>query len=99
MPTHKLLITDGNAKGSEIAIAQDELLIGRLAGPEGTLGDDPELSRRHARVAPTADGGLEIEDLGSTNGTYLDRAKVTGPTRVPQGVPVRIGKTVIELRS
>ncbi|MCW0212035.1 MAG: FHA domain-containing protein, partial [Pseudonocardia sp.] len=40
-----------------------------------------------------------VEDLGSTNGTYLDRAKVTAPTRVPLGTPVRIGKTVIELRS
>jgi pSer/pThr/pTyr-binding forkhead associated (FHA) protein len=40
-----------------------------------------------------------VEDLGSTNGTYLDRAKVSGPTRVPLGVPIRIGKTVIELRS
>ncbi|HZE14855.1 MAG TPA: FHA domain-containing protein, partial [Mycobacterium sp.] len=39
-----------------------------------------------------------VEDLGSTNGTYLDRAKVTTAVRVPIGTPVRIGKTVIELR-
>ena len=39
-----------------------------------------------------------VEDLGSTNGTYLDRQKVTQPTPVPAGVPIRIGKTVLELR-
>ena len=39
-----------------------------------------------------------LEDLGSTNGTYLDRTKVTDPTPVPVGVPIRIGKTTLELR-
>jgi pSer/pThr/pTyr-binding forkhead associated (FHA) protein len=39
-----------------------------------------------------------IEDLGSTNGTYLDRQRITTPTPVPVGVPIRIGKTVLELR-
>jgi pSer/pThr/pTyr-binding forkhead associated (FHA) protein len=39
-----------------------------------------------------------VEDLGSTNGTYLDRQRVNGPTPVPLGVPIRIGKTVLELR-
>ena len=60
--------------------------------------DDDYASTRHARIAPQGDDWY-VEDLGSTNGTYLDRAKVTGPTRVPLGAPVRIGKTVIELRS
>ncbi|NUS03768.1 MAG: FHA domain-containing protein, partial [Nonomuraea sp.] len=44
------------------------------------------------------DGQWIVEDLGSTNGTYLDRSKVTRPTPVPLGVPIRVGKTVIELR-
>ncbi len=44
------------------------------------------------------DGQWIVEDLGSTNGTYLDRQKVTQPTPVPAGVPIRIGKTVLELR-
>jgi pSer/pThr/pTyr-binding forkhead associated (FHA) protein len=60
--------------------------------------DDDYASTRHARISQQGDEWY-VEDLGSTNGTYLDRAKVTGPTRVPLGVPVRIGKTVIELRS
>jgi pSer/pThr/pTyr-binding forkhead associated (FHA) protein len=39
-----------------------------------------------------------LEDLGSTNGTFLDRSKVTAPTPVPIGTPFRVGKTVLELR-
>ena len=57
----------------------------------------PNASSRHARIFPQ-DGQWIVEDLGSTNGTYLDRQKVTRPTPVPAGVPVRIGKTVLELR-
>jgi pSer/pThr/pTyr-binding forkhead associated (FHA) protein len=44
------------------------------------------------------DGQWYLEDLGSTNGTYLDRAKVSAPTPVPLGVPIRIGRTSFELR-
>jgi pSer/pThr/pTyr-binding forkhead associated (FHA) protein len=98
MAGEQIRITGGPAQGSNIEIGQ-ELQIGRSAGTEGRLGDDPEISRQHARLTRDAQGQLVVEDLGSTNGTYLDRAKVTGPTRVPLGVPVRIGKTVIELRS
>ena len=59
--------------------------------------DDDYVSSRHARFFPQ-DGQWMVEDLGSTNGTYLDRTKVTGPTPVKIGVPIRIGKTVVELR-
>ncbi|WP_280263790.1 FHA domain-containing protein, partial [Nocardia wallacei] len=52
----------------------------------------------NARLSPRGDDWY-VEDLGSTNGTYLDRAKVTTPVRVSLGTPVRVGKTVIELRS
>nr|WP_328289437.1 FHA domain-containing protein [Mycobacteroides abscessus] len=59
---------------------------------------DDYSSTRHARLSPRGSDWY-VEDLGSTNGTYLDREKVTTALRVPQGTPVRIGKTVIELRS
>ena len=68
--------------------------------PLGSLrGSRPPLvsSSRHARLYPQ-NGAWIVEDLGSTNGTYLDRQKVTAPTPVPVGVAVRIGKTVLELR-
>jgi pSer/pThr/pTyr-binding forkhead associated (FHA) protein len=59
--------------------------------------NDDYASTYHARIFPQ-DGQWLVEDLGSTNGTYLDRQKVARPTPVPVGVPIRIGKTVLELR-
>jgi pSer/pThr/pTyr-binding forkhead associated (FHA) protein len=58
--------------------------------------DDPGVSRKHAQIV--LGDPCKVIDLGSTNGTYLDKTKVTGPTPVPPGVPVRIGKTSVELR-
>ena len=60
--------------------------------------DDDYASSRHARIYPDRDGQWIVEDLGSTNGTYLDRNRLTTPTPIPLGAPIRIGKTVIELR-
>lgn len=93
----QLLVTQGPLAGSRISLDSRPILIGRADDSTLKL-DDDYASTRHARIAQTGDDWY-VEDLGSTNGTYLDRAKVTGPTRVPLGVPVRIGKTVIELRS
>ena len=72
------------------------MLIGRADDSTLVLTDD-YASTRHARLSPRASDWY-VEDLGSTNGTYLDRDKVTTAVRVPIGTPVRIGKTVIELR-
>ena len=58
---------------------------------------DTTVSRRHAQIEKSH-GRFQISDLGSTNGTYLDRAKVTAPTPVPLGVPIHIGRTSLELR-
>jgi pSer/pThr/pTyr-binding forkhead associated (FHA) protein len=59
--------------------------------------EDPFASTHHARISWEG-STVMIEDLGSTNGTYLDRTKVTSPMPVKIGVPIRIGKTVVELR-
>ena len=59
--------------------------------------EDPFASTNHARISWEG-STVMIEDLGSTNGTYLDRDRVSAPTPVPIGVPIRIGKTVFELR-
>ena len=93
----QLLVTQGALTGTRISLDSRPILIGRADDSTLVL-DDDYASTRHARIAPQGDDWY-VEDLGSTNGTYLDRAKVSGPTRVPLGVPVRIGKTVIELRS
>jgi pSer/pThr/pTyr-binding forkhead associated (FHA) protein len=93
----QLLVTQGPLAGTRVSLDSRPILIGRADDSTLVL-DDDYASTRHARISLQGDEWY-VEDLGSTNGTYLDRAKVTGPTRVPLGVPVRIGKTVIELRS
>jgi hypothetical protein len=93
----QLIVTHGALAGTRVSLDSRPILIGRADDSTLVL-DDDYASTRHARIAQQGDEWY-VEDLGSTNGTYLDRAKVTGPTRVPLGVPVRIGKTVIELRS
>ena len=93
----QLLVTQGALAGTRISLDSRPILIGRADDSTLVL-DDDYASTRHARIALQGEEWY-VEDLGSTNGTYLDRAKVTGPTRVPLGTPVRIGKTVIELRS
>lgn len=93
----QLIVTGGALAGTRISLDARPILIGRADDSTLVL-DDDYASTRHARIAMQGDEWY-VEDLGSTNGTYLDRAKVTGPTRVPLGVPVRIGKTVLELRS
>ncbi|OLT40600.1 hypothetical protein BJF85_05410 [Saccharomonospora sp. CUA-673] len=92
----QLVVTQGALSGTRIALDGKPILIGRADDSTLVL-DDDYASTRHARISLRGDEWY-VEDLGSTNGTYLDRAKVTAPLRVPLGVPIRIGKTVIELR-
>jgi pSer/pThr/pTyr-binding forkhead associated (FHA) protein len=92
----QLLVTAGALAGTSLGLADQQITIGRADDATLVLSDD-YASTRHARLFPQ-DGQWLVEDLGSTNGTYLDRQKVTQPTPVPIGVPIRIGKTVLELR-
>jgi hypothetical protein len=91
-----LMVTAGALKGTSLDLAQQQITLGRANDATLVLNDD-YASSRHARIFPQ-DGQWIVEDLGSTNGTYLDRQKVTRPMPVPVGVPIRIGKTVLELR-
>jgi hypothetical protein len=93
---HTLVVTEGSLKGTSLALGQAAVLIGRA--PECTLVlEDDYASNRHARLFLDA-GTWLVEDLGSTNGTYLGRSKVESPTPVDIGTPVRVGRTVLELR-
>jgi pSer/pThr/pTyr-binding forkhead associated (FHA) protein len=92
----QLLVTAGALAGTSLGLTDQQITIGRADDATLVLADD-YASTRHARLFPQ-DGQWIVEDLGSTNGTYLDRQKVTQPTPVPIGVPIRIGKTVLELR-
>ena len=91
-----LVVTEGALTGVSIDLTDQQITLGRANDATLVLNDD-YASTHHARIFPQ-DGQWIVEDLGSTNGTYLDRQKVIRPTPVPLGVPVRIGKTVLELR-
>jgi pSer/pThr/pTyr-binding forkhead associated (FHA) protein len=92
----RVVVTQGPLAGATIGLSDQQITLGRANDATLVLNDD-YASSRHARLFPQ-DGQWIVEDLGSTNGTYLDRQKVTRPTPVPVGVPIRIGKTVLELR-
>jgi pSer/pThr/pTyr-binding forkhead associated (FHA) protein len=91
-----LHVTSGALTGTTIPLADEPITLGRAADNTIVL-DDDYASGYHARLRPY-EGRWLVEDLGSTNGTYLDKQKVTAPTVVPLGVPVKVGKTLLELR-
>ncbi|MET9202598.1 FHA domain-containing protein [Gordonia sp. NPDC003585] len=91
-----LVVTHGALANTRISLGSQPVLMGRADDSTLVLTDD-YASERHARLSRRGDDWY-IEDLGSTNGTYLDRTKVTTPVKVPISTPIRIGKTVIELR-
>lgn len=93
----KLVVTEGSLSGTTVALQGQTITLGRAHDSTIVL-DDDYASSRHARIYPDRDGQWIVEDLGSTNGTYLERARLTTPTPVQPGAPIRIGKTVIELR-
>ncbi|MGV4981567.1 FHA domain-containing protein FhaB/FipA [Streptomyces sp. NRAIS4] len=93
----KLVVTEGTLTGTTVALQGQTISLGRAHDSTIVL-DDDYASSRHARIYPDRDGQWIVEDLGSTNGTYLDRSRLTTPTPIPLGAPIRIGKTVIELR-
>ncbi|MDJ0320946.1 FHA domain-containing protein [Pseudarthrobacter sp. PS3-L1] len=92
----QLLVTEGPLKGITIPLASSPILLGRAQEATLVLEDD-YASGRHARLFPQGSRWF-IEDLGSTNGTYLADQQLTRAQPMEPGVPVRIGKTVIELR-
>lgn len=89
------VIEPADTKGQTYELA-DELTVGRAGGCQITL-DDTYVSQLHARVF-RREGQLYVEDLGSTNGTYLNRKKVTAPIAIRKGDRLQIGKTVMELQ-
>jgi len=86
-----LVITSGQLEGRRIEVSR-ELVVGR-ENVDVEI-DDAELSRRHFAVRPVA-GGLEVEDLGSRNGTRVDGTRIDGPTRVRHGAVVTVGVTML----
>jgi serine/threonine-protein kinase len=89
--TLAMRVTGGNAAGTVISV-DDELVIGRQAPGQGRLAGDIEISRRHARITREPDGGFVIEDLGSTNGTFVNGDEVSSRPLQPHDV-IELGDT------
>jgi pSer/pThr/pTyr-binding forkhead associated (FHA) protein len=95
VPTH-VLVVEGQNAGERAELAEAPVLIGRGSDAAIRL-DDDYVSTRHARIAASGDQWF-VEDLGSTNGTYIGTVRISQPTTLTLGTQVRIGKTILELR-
>jgi hypothetical protein len=91
-----LEIVEGQEAGKQIPLS-GPLDVGR-EGVQISLPNDTQVSRRHARVSPQ-NGGAVVEDLGSTNGTFVNDQEIHSPRPLSPGDRLRIGLTVLELRS
>lgn len=91
-----LVVIDGPLQGQEIVLDRKEVRIGRAPNNDFVIEDD-YASSQHARLQRTEDGWL-LQDLNSTNGTYVDGARIGAPVSIKQDMQVRIGKTIFELR-
>ena len=92
----RLLITAGDKAGYQLKLGAREITIGRAANSDLVI-DDEFASTHHARLVKMNDEWM-VQDLGSTNGTFLDGVRVTTPVALKLGSEVRIGKTAFELR-
>lgn len=91
-----LVVVEGALAGTQIPLGTEQITVGRA--PDSTIiVDDDYASSRHARIYPS-EGMWMVEDLGSTNGTWLDRTRITTPTVLPVGVPLRIGRSTLQLQ-
>lgn len=95
-PANRLVITSGAKEGVELELGSEQLTIGRSADSGLVIRDD-YTSTHHARLMLWGEKWM-IQDLDSTNGTFLDGKRVSIPTPVPPGTPVSIGTTTFELR-
>jgi pSer/pThr/pTyr-binding forkhead associated (FHA) protein len=92
----KLVVIEGPLNGTVVPLGTVQITIGRA--PDSTLViDDDYASSRHARIYPS-EGSWVVEDLGSTNGTWIDRSRITAPTVLPVGAPLRVGRTTLQIQ-
>lgn len=92
----QVVVTSGTNSGATASLDKAPILIGRGSDAAIRLEDD-YVSTRHARIAASGDQWF-VEDLGSTNGTYIGTVRITQPTTITLGTQVRIGKTILELQ-
>ncbi|GEL96088.1 FHA domain-containing protein FhaB/FipA [Cellulomonas composti] len=92
----RLVVTDGPLTGTTVPLGQSAVLIGRAPGCSLVV-DDDYTSSRHARIFPRGDQWY-VEDLGSTNGTFVGEQRLTAPVLLTVGTAVRVGRSIIELQ-
>ncbi len=96
--THlRLEVISGNACGDTIVVG-DELVIGRHATGAGRLSEDDEISRQHARISREVTGDYAIEDLGSSNGTFVNGLRVQSSRLLSVGDSIETGATTLVVR-
>lgn len=95
VPTQLTVVEPAEQRGKVIPLAA-EMTVGRAGGCHISIPEDTFASQIHARLF-SREGQTFVEDLGSTNGTFVNRAKVTAATAVRRGDLVQIGHTVMEL--
>lgn len=92
-----LEVVAGNAAGTKLTVGE-RLVFGRRSDDAGRLEDDPELSRHHAQISLGEGGEYVLEDLGSTNGTYVNGARVQAPIVLSAGDMIDLGTTRLVVR-
>jgi hypothetical protein len=85
-------------EGEDFELDSAQLTIGRGGQNDISISTDEYASARHARFEPRQDG-VWVQDLGSTNGTYLNGARLEHPRRLTQGDIVRVGETDLRFES
>jgi S1-C subfamily serine protease len=89
-----LSIRSGSQTGRILEVAKERFVIGRDADCDLVLADDDKISRKHAAIS-IKDGRIVVQDLGSTNGTYVDEERIAAPTQIRTGDSIRIGDTLL----
>jgi FHA domain len=96
-PPMRLEVVAGKAVGMSILV-EDELVVGRHAAGAGRLAEDEEISRSHARITRESGGHCAIEDLGSTNGTFVNGLRIRTPQMLSEGDIIELGATTLAVR-
>jgi len=94
----QLEVVAGNAAGTVIGVGE-QLVFGRQTEGYGQLANDPELSRHHAEVSRLPTGEYQLEDLSSTNGTFVNAARLQAPVVLALGDEVELGSSKLVVRA
>jgi hypothetical protein len=95
-PTITLTVRQGPQRGQRFPVSKDSIIIGRVVGSDVVV-SDPEVSRRHASITWER-GQPVIRDLGSTNGTFVNGVRITGPRALSDGDTIGLGKVQLSFQ-